>query len=175
MSKYVKDLMTREYDQRFSEKDSACVVSIIGMDAISTNNFRGSLREKNIRIQVVKNSLARRAFTDTPLEPLGKALEGPCALVVSDDDTSAIDMAKTLVGLKKAHPKLELKMGILEGDPDLIDVEQLAKMKGREELLSDLAGQILAPAARLAGCLAGPGGRLAGCFKAMAEKEGEGE
>jgi large subunit ribosomal protein L10 len=174
MSKYIKDLMTQDYSQRFKDKDSACTVSIIGMDAVSANRFRGALREKNIRVQVVKNSLARRAFAETALSPLGKAMEGPCALVTSEDEMSAIDLAKTLVELKKEYPTLELKLGILEGDPELVEVDCLAKMKGRQELLSELAGQIMGPAARLAGCLAGPGGRLAGCFKAMAEKE-EGE
>lgn len=173
MSKLIKDMMTDEYRQRFQGKDHACVVSVIRMDAISANKFRGELTGKQLQMQVVKNSLARRAFTETPLEPLGKALEGPCAVVVSEEDATAIDMAKVLVDFKKAYPALELKIGILEGDTDLMEVEQLAKMKGRLELLADIAGCIASPGRKLAGCLAGPGGRIAGCLKAMADKEGE--
>lgn len=169
MSKKVKDLITKEYEDAYGEVDSACVVSVIGMDAISTNRFRGELRSKNIRLQVVKNSLARRALMDSPLKPLTDALEGPCAVATGGE--SVIDLAKILVGMKKTYPAIELKRGIIEGDPDLVDVEQLARMKGRSELLSDLAGLITSPARNLAGCLAGPGGRLAGCFKAMGEKE----
>ena len=169
MSKPVKDLMTQEYQRRYGEMESACIVSVIGLDAISTNRLRGELRAKDLRLQVVKNSLARRAFSDGPMAPVGKALEGPCALVTGGE--SAIDAAKALVVLQKTYPEIELKLGMMEGDPELIEVEKLAKMKNRVELLGELAGQLLGPGARLAGCLAGPGGRIAGCVKAIGESE----
>ena len=169
MSKPVKNVMTQEYVGRYGQLGNACVVSVIGLDAVSTNQLRGELFRKNLELHVVKNSLARRAFAGTAMEPLGQALEGPCALVTGEG--SAIDLAKTLVDLQKNYPKVELKIGILDGDAELIDVAQLAKMKGRQELLADLAGMIHGPAAKLAGCLVGPGGRLAGCFKAIAEKQ----
>lgn len=171
MSKAVKNLLTEEYRQSYGELDNACVVDVTRLDGVSANRLRRALNAKNIKVQVVKNSLARRALADLPLGPLANALDGPCALVTGGE--SAIDMAKVLVDLKKTYPTLELKQSILEGDPDLIEVERVARMKGRVELLSDLAGLLLSPAASLAGCLKGPGGRLAGCFKAMAEKEDE--
>ena len=168
MSKPVKDLMTREYQRRYGELESACIVSVIGLDAISTNRLRGELRAKNLRLQVVKNSLARRAFAAGPMAPVGEALDGPCALVTGGE--SAIDAAKVLVDLQKTYTQIELKLGMMAGYPELIEVEKLAKMKNRVELLAELAGQLLSPAARLAGCLASPGGRIAGCVKAMEEK-----
>ena len=173
MSKPVKDLITEEYKTRFADKKNACVISVIGMEGVAANQFRGELKKRHLHLQVVKNRLARRAFMDTPLAPLGEALKGPCALVVSEDNLSAIDLAKTLIGFKKDYPQLEFRLGLLEGDTELIEVEHLAAMKGREELLADLAMLIASPGRSLAGCLAGPGGRLAGCFKAMAEKEPE--
>jgi large subunit ribosomal protein L10 len=173
MSKPVKDLITQEYVGRYSKLSNACLVSVIGLDAISTNKLRGTLRARRIEMQVLKNSLARRAFADGPLAPLAGALDGPCALVVGGE--SIIDVAKALVEMKKTYPGIELKQGILEGDPDLVDVERLARMKSRGELLSDLAMLIASPGRRLAACLLGPGGRLAGCFKAMADKEEKAE
>ena len=171
MSKSVKDLVTREYKGGYDGVDSACVVSVIGMDAISTNRLRGELLSQNIRLQVIKNSLARRAFGDGPLGPLAAALEGPCALVTGGE--SIIDVAKTLAGFCKTYPQIELKKGILAGDPDLIDVAQLAKMKNRGELLADVAMLIASPGRALAACLSSPGGRIAGCLKAIAEKHQE--
>jgi large subunit ribosomal protein L10 len=173
MSKPIKDLMTREYQRRYSQTSSACVVSVIGLDAISTNKLRGELRARKLRLQVVKNSLARRAFGDTPLAPLCGAFDGPCALVTGAG--TAIEIAKALADLHKSYPKIELRVGILEGEPELISVEELAKMKGRLELLSDLAGATRSPGARLAGCLAAGGGRIAGCLKAIVEKSEKGE
>ncbi|NLE58601.1 MAG: 50S ribosomal protein L10 [Planctomycetes bacterium] len=173
MSKPTKDFVTREYAGRYADLTNACVVSVIGLDAISTNKLRGELRSKKISLHVVKNSLARRAFTDSSLAPLATVLEGPCALVVGGE--SIIDVAKTLVELKKKYPAIELKKGILEGDPDLLDVERLSQMKSRGDLLAEVAMLIASPGRRLAGCIGGPGGRLAGCFKAIADKEESGQ
>jgi large subunit ribosomal protein L10 len=171
MSKPVKDLVTNEYKKLFGDADGACVVSVIGLDAISTNKLRGELRKKQISLKVVKNSLAKRAFGSGPLAPLGAALNGPCALVTGGG--SVIDVAKTLVELKKTYPKIELRQGVLGGEADLIDLEMLAKMKSRAELAGDVAMLILSPGRNIAGCLAGPAGRLAGCLKTIADKKDE--
>ena len=104
MSKPVKNLITEEYRKKYEGLDSACVVSVIGLDAISTSKLRSELRAKKIRLQVVQNSLARRAFASTVLAPLGDALSGPCALVTGGE--SIIDVAKTLLALKKTFPKI---------------------------------------------------------------------
>jgi len=173
MSKPVKGLISREYQSRYGGVESACLVSVVGLDAISTNRLRGELQARNIRLEVVKNSLARRAFADGPLAPLGKALRGPCALVTGDE--SVIDLAKLLVECRKRYPQIELKQGILHGDPALIDVEELARMKSRSELLGELAMLFASPAGLLAGAVAGPGGRIAGCLKAIAEKQDGGQ
>jgi large subunit ribosomal protein L10 len=171
MSKPVKDLVTNEYKKLFGGADGACVVSVIGLDAISTNKLRGELRNKKIVLKVVKNSLAKRAFSDGPLAPLGPALSGPCALVTGGG--SVIDVAKTLVELKKTYPKIELRQGVLGGEADLIDLELLAKMKSRAELAGEVAMLILSPGRKIAGCLAGPAGRIAGCLKAIADRKEE--
>jgi large subunit ribosomal protein L10 len=168
MSKPVKDIITQEYEALYNEVNSACVVNVIGLDAISTNKLRNELKAKKIRMQVVRNSLARRALERAPLGPLTSALDGPCALVTGGE--SVIDVAKTLVGLKKAYPKLELKIGMVEGDPDLLEVERMAKLKSRIETLGEVAMLIMSPARRLAGCINAPGGKIAGCLKAIADK-----
>jgi large subunit ribosomal protein L10 len=173
MSKAVKNLITNEYKARYDGLDSACVVSVIGLDAIATNRLRRELAAKKIRLQVVKNSLARRAFADTSLAPLAGSLEGPCALVTGGE--SIIDVAKTLIETQKGYPKLELKLAVLGGDPELITVEQLSKMKSRQELLADIAMLIASPARRLAACLGTPASRIAGCVKTLIEKQEKAE
>ncbi len=168
MSKPIKDVITREYQTSYAELDAACVVNVIGLDAVSTNRLRSELTAKNIHMQVVRNSLARRALEKNTLGPLAAALEGPCALVTGGE--SVIDVAKLLVGMKKTYPKLELKLGMVEGDPSLMEVEQISKLKSRVEMLGEVAMLIASPGRRLAGCLQSPGGKLAGCVKAIVEK-----
>lgn len=168
MSKPVKDLITRELAGRYRGVDSACVVDLTGLDAVSTHRLRGGLRSRGIRLQVVKNRIARRAFAGTPLEPLGNSLDGPCALATGGE--SVVDVAKELTQWAKELPALKLKQAIVEGDPALVPVEELARWKSRSETLGEVVLMIASPGRRLAGCLAGPGGRIAGCVRAIVDK-----
>ena len=168
MSKQIKEMVRAALASRYADARSACVVDLTGLDVKSTERLRCTLREKSARIQVVKNSMARRALVGTVLEPLGDALEGPCALVTSED--SIIDAAKALVALTKEFASLGLKHAVYEGDPALLTVEQLSKMRSKTELLGDVAMLVVSPGRAIAGCLAGPQGKIAGCLKAMIEK-----
>ncbi len=170
MSKAVKEMIMQELRTRYAGIDSACVVDMTGMNVQQQQRLRRLLRERSARLEVVKNSLARRAFSDGPLAPLGEALQGPCALVTSKE--SLVEAAKALVEAAKEFETLTLKHAILEGDPELVTVEQLAKMKSRAELIGEVIMLVTSPARRLAGCLTGPPSRIAGCLKTLAEREG---
>lgn len=168
MSKPVKDLVTREIKERYQDQNSAFVVDLTGLSVLQQEKIRLLLGERKAKLQVVKNSLARRALEGSPLEPLGKSLEGPCALVVSSE--SLVEAAKALVAAAKEFANLKLKKAIYEGDPDLLTVEQLAKMKTKRDLLGEIAMLVASPGRAIAGCLSSPQARIAGCLKAMADK-----
>jgi large subunit ribosomal protein L10 len=167
MSKPVKNLVTEYIKDRYKGVESACVVDLTGLDVQATQKIRSAIRDANGRMEVVKNSLARRAFVNTPLEPLGKVLKGPSALVVGE---SIVDLAKTLAELVRAHEKLKLKEAILEGDADLLTVVMLSKMKSRIEILGDVAALIFGPGRLVAGAIASPQGKIAGCIKTLADR-----
>lgn len=171
MSKPLKDAITTEYRQAYGDEDSVCVIDMTGLNANDTHRLRNDLRAKDMQIRVVKNSLARRAFADSPLEALGKNLGGPCALVTGGE--SIIDVAKELARWAKELAPLKLKDAIMEGDPELLTVAELAKLKGRLEMLGEIIMLGASPARALVGCLASPASKLAGCMKAMIEKNEE--
>ena len=95
MSKPVKDLISSTLKSRYEGVQDVCVVDLTGLDVQRTQRLREDLRSKSMRLQVVKNSMARRAFADGPLAPLGERLKGPCALVTGGD--SIVEVAKVLV------------------------------------------------------------------------------
>ena len=68
MSKFVKEMMVREYRDRFSDISQALIVDIRGIEANENNALRLELHAKNIRVSVLRNTLARDAFTGTDLE-----------------------------------------------------------------------------------------------------------
>lgn len=168
MSKAVKELMTGVLRKSYAGIENACVVDLTGLRVPEQEQLRRDLREKSARLEVVKNSLASQAFRETPLEPLGRALDGPCALVTTS--ASLIDAARVLVAAAKEFKSLGLKQAILDGNPNLINVEELARMKGRLELLGELAMLVTSPGRNLAGCLSGPQSRVAGCLKTLADR-----
>lgn len=168
MSKFVKALVTEELKSRYADLSSACVVDLTGLDVASQEKLRRALSSKSATLEVVKNSLARRAFAGGPLDPLGKVLEGPCALVTSRE--SLIEVARLLIDTAKQFNKLKLKQAIFDGDPSLMTIVELAKMKGWRELLGEVAMLITSPGRALAGCIRSPQAKIAGCLKALADK-----
>lgn len=168
MSKTIKGMVTDELRSHYDGIDSACVVDITGMDVLEQQQLRRNLRESNAKMQIVKNSMARRAFEGGSLAPLGQVLEGPSALVVSE--RSVIDIAKLLVESAKSISELTLKQAIMDGDADLFTVEQLAKMKSQVELIADVSMLISSPGRAIAACLKSPQSKIAGCLKAVIEK-----
>jgi large subunit ribosomal protein L10 len=168
MSKPVKNLVMAELVKRYAGVDSACVVELTGINGVATHKLRGSLRSKGIELHVIKNRLAKRALAETKLSPVREALEGPCALATGG--SSIVDVAKELVRLRKDFPTLALKKTVVEGDTSLVDVELVAKWKGKLETQGEVAMLAASPGRRLAGCIVSPGGKIAGCVKAIVEK-----
>jgi large subunit ribosomal protein L10 len=168
MSKAIKALITDDLKTRYAGATSACVVEITGLDVQAQEKMRRDLRAKSGRLEVVKNSLAKYAFKGGPLEALGDALTGPCALVTAKE--SMIEVAKYLVEATKDFKSLKLKVAVYEGDRALITVEALSRMRGKRELLGELAMLLASPGRALAGCLRSPQAKIAGCLKTLADK-----
>jgi ribosomal protein L10 len=175
MSKLVKDLITTELKSRFDGVTDLFLVNLVGVDAIKTQTLRKKLREKNIHLMMVKNSLARRATEGTALAP---AFEGSTGmLAVAYGATDVVALAKEIAKLaddKNMQP-FSATGGVMGGAKLTADeVKDISKWPSREELLSMLVGQILSPGAKLASQVSGVGGALVSQIKEKA-KEPEGE
>jgi len=171
MSKKVKGLVQRDIADRLKDIDGVAVINPRGISATKTNNIRRRLREKGMRMTVVKNTLARRAAGDGKLKGFDKLLDGPSAVIYGKSTAIAI-VARTLLEEKKNDDTIELRGVFFDGEVYVGDkgVEQASKLPTREEAIGQLVGLILSPAANLAGALLGPAGTLAGIVKAIEEK-----
>ena len=81
MSKKVKSLIEKELADRFKDVDGVAVINPRGIAATKTNMIRRRLREKGLRMTVVKNTLAKRAVGDGKLKGFDKLLDGPSAVI----------------------------------------------------------------------------------------------
>jgi large subunit ribosomal protein L10 len=111
--------------------------------------LRKALRGVGAKYQVVKNTLAERAAKGTKVEGALKDLAGVTSIAYTTGDPVA--MAKALTKVAKDTPEFTFKVGVVEGRVVSVkEIESLATMPSKEELMSKLLLLINAPAQRLA-------------------------
>jgi large subunit ribosomal protein L10 len=169
MSKRVKSLITAELQTKFKGADAVVVIDYTGIDSKTTGFIRADLRQKKVKLTVVRNALAAKALEHAGLKGAGSLLTGTNAVCYGGE--SVVDIVKELVEQAKKVEKLKIKGSIVEGQ--LLDSKAttaLAKLPSKKELQGIIAGQIVGPARKLAGQIVAPGRKIAGQIKAVEEK-----
>jgi len=174
MSKPVKNLLTETYKRKFADIDGAVLIDIRGMAANDVNRLRSGLAEKQFRVTVVRNSLAKKAIQDTALANLERLLDGPSAVVYGAE--SIVVAARELIEWARQIENLQVKGAVMEGTlfgPD--EIEALSKYPTRQEAQAQAVQIILSPAQNLVGSVLSPGRKLAAIIKSIEEKRERGE
>lgn len=173
MSKFVKQLMTDDLVSKWDGVEELMLVNVVGMEANETVALRKRLREKDISLMVIKNSLARRATEGTGLAPAFEGAKGAQAVVWGAEDV--VSLAKEVIAIAEADEfeKFEPTGGVLDGAKlSPADVKAVSKWPSRTEMLSTISGQLLGPAMTLSAQLLGPAKMVASQVKQKSEEEG---
>jgi len=170
MSKELKNMTVEEYSRRLKGVSDAVLVNVIGMDSLSTFQFRKELRSKNLNLLVVKSSLARRATEGTSLVNAFEGSDGSVAVVWGGDDF--VSLAKEIVEIQKKpeYEKCKSRGGVMDGEklsPEKL--VEVSKWPNRTQQIGLLVGQILAPGANLLSQIKAPGGLLMSQVKKKSE------
>lgn len=167
MAKELKQLMIRQLEAGVGALDSCVVVDYKGLDSEKTQDLRTSLRKRGVRMRVVHNRLARRAFAGKGApETFQGLLRGPTAVLYGED--GALSASKSIVEWRKKNADLlKIKGGLLGGQMlGVSDVEKLAAIPDRETLLGGVVARMLGPIAVLANAASSLLAHLAGSAKA---------
>src|SRR5216684_7281719 len=122
--------------------------------------LRKLLRSSGAKYTVVKNTLAEKAAKGTKVEGALKDLAGVTSIAYTTGDPVA--MAKALTKYAKDMPEFTFKVGVVEGRVVSIkEIEALASMPSKEELMSKLLFLMNAPAQRLVTAMSAVGRNLA--------------
>jgi len=142
-----------EIKDRLASAEAAVLTEYRGLTVSDIAALRAALRPAATDYKVFKNTLARRAATDAGLTEVADQLTGPVAIAfVRSDGGDAVTAAKALRDFARTNPNLVLKGGLLGSRPlSPRDVEALAEVPPREELLARLAGGFQAPLTKAAG------------------------
>ncbi len=165
MSKAIekKKVIVEEIKDKFNRSTSMLVVDYRGLDVAEATELRKQFREAGVDYSVYRNTLIRRAAKETGNEEIIEDLNGPNAIAFGYDDPIA--PAKIAKNFAKDHDKLELKVGVLEGEMYKgAQLDKVASIPSREELIAKLLGSLKAPVSNFAYVL-----------KAIADKKQEEE
>ncbi len=176
MSKPIKTIMMRDYTSRVGvDTKDAALISIRGLKAIDNAKVRNTLAKKKIKVTVVRNALARKAFEGSDLKALTELMTGASALAYGGE--SVIEVAREIVGLMGKFPTIELKGALLDGQlfKGKAGVEELSKFPTKDEAIAQVVTLIVSPARKLVAQIKGPGSGVAGIVKAIETKLEKGE
>jgi len=165
MSKVIKQMQMDALKKTFTGVRDLVLLSASGLSALEENQMRLGLRKKKIYMHMVKNSLARRVFSDLGMK-LDKAWAGPTVLAWGAD--SLADLSKTLDAIMKKNKKLLPKTALADGQE--VSFKQALAMPTRSEALARVVGLALAPAARIVGQIKAPAARVVGQIRSLKDK-----
>ena len=135
--------------EQMKEAKLILLVDYRGINVTDVTELRTDLRKVNSKYAVIKNNITRRALAECGLEGLEEQLEGPTAVIMSDEDY--LEPSKIIYNFSKNNDYYKIKGGVIEGKVmSAEEIITLAKLPSRETLLSMLAGALLGNISKVA-------------------------
>ena len=172
--------MTREEKSREIElltealegSDVMYVTDIAGLDAAQTTNLRRLCFKADIKLNVVKNTLLRKAMEKSSknFEDLYPTLKGSTSIMLSETGNAPAKLIQDFRKKKQTKPVLKgayIQEAVFVGDHNL---EALSALKSKEELVADIIALLQSPAKNVISGLKSGGATLAGLLKTLEER-----
>jgi large subunit ribosomal protein L10 len=174
MSKAVKQLELDDLRKTLKDVKDYVLLEPVKLDSAAEYAFRKTLRGKNVRVKLVKNSYAKKVFAEMGVT--APALSGPTLVCWGGDSPKALGTAvNTAMGESKkdakAPDKFKERTGIVEGAP--MPLKDMMNVPTRLEAIGEIIAAVNGPGSAIAGALTGPASQLASILKAIEEKTGE--
>src|SRR5512141_2545335 len=148
----------------------AFLIDYKGLSVPAVTDLRRQIRGANSGYVVVQNTLALRALEGKPLGSLKEHFTGMTGVAYSTTDVVAL--AKVLHTFGKTNPNLKVKAALLDGKPVAAkELETLANLPSRLELVGRLLGLMQSPMRRLVTVLAAPHRNVAATLAAISKQK----
>jgi large subunit ribosomal protein L10 len=166
MSKVIKQMEMDVLKRTFQDVRDFVVLSTEKLSCQANDQLRAALRKKSIRLQMVKNSLARRVFDELGMK-LSSYWQGTSLLAWGAGSLS--ELSRELDTLLKKNDRVKVKGAISEGQE--VTFQAAREMPTRAEAVGRVIGLALGPASHLVGQILGPASQVAGQIKTLSEKK----
>jgi large subunit ribosomal protein L10 len=172
MKKEDKDKIIESLVEKISNYKNFYLADTSELNAADTSALRRKCFEKQIKLEVVKNTLLKKALekVEGDFEELYGTLNYSTSIMFSETSNGP---AKLIKEFRKGKPKPVLKAAYVEesiyvGDNQL---DALVNIKSKFELVGDIIGLLQSPSKNVISALQSSGGKLAGIVKTLSEKE----
>jgi large subunit ribosomal protein L10 len=167
MKRAEKEALVTGLKDRITQSSTVYLTDFTGLSVKNMTDLRRRFRSAGIEFLVAKNTLALRALHEVSIDSLDDVLAGPTGFVFAGAEP--VGAAKVLADFRKeTQNKPAVKAGLVDGKrvtPE--EVQQLAKLPTREELLSQAAGAFQGPLQGFVGVLSGMLNQFVGALEAL--------
>jgi len=165
-----KQAVVAEVSAEVAKAQAIVLAEYRGLAVGNMTELRKRARNSGVFLRVLKNTLARRAVSETPFAGLTEKMIGPLFYGISSDPVA---VAKVLHEFSRENvEKFVIKGGAM---PNVVmspqQVADLARMPSREQLLAMLLGTMQAPIAKLARTLNEVPGKFVRTLAAIQEQK----
>jgi len=166
-----KKAVVEEITDKLSNSNAVYIANYSNMSVADMGSLRGKFREGNVLFKVYKNTLIKRAMDDLGgYDDLYPHLVEQNGFAFVDEELAA--PAKVLKDFIKENNKPKFKAALIDGDYyDENQLDTLAAMKSRIEVIGDIVGLLMAPMSNVVSGLQAQGSNIAGALQTIAEKE----
>ena len=172
MNKKEKNELIDVLNNMLEENKNFYLADIAGLTAEESSSLRRLCYKQNVTIQVVKNTLLKKAFdkNSKDFNQLDEILKGNTSIMFADEAKAPASVIKTF---RKKSEKPILKAAHIEeefyiGDNNL---SILSELKSKNELIGDIIILLQSPAKNVISSLQSSSSKLSGIVKALSEKK----
>ena len=171
MNKQEKKQAVAELSEQFSAANAYYFTDTSALSVEQINKIRRKCFEKNVQLKVAKNTLIKIALggMDADYSELDAALKGPTSIMFSETPNVP---AKLIKELRKDFDKPVFKGAVIDEDVFVGEgnLETLASLKSREELIGEIIGLLQSPAKNVISGLQSGGNNLSGILKTLGDR-----
>ncbi|MBC5836370.1 50S ribosomal protein L10 [Flavobacterium muglaense] len=154
MTREEKSIAIEDLTAQLAGTNIVYVADISGLNAETTSNLRRACFKAGIKLEVVKNTLLVKAMevSENEYGDLPSVLTGNSAIFISD---VANGPGKIIKDFRKKSAKPVLKGAYINNEVYIGDdqLDALATIKSKEELIGELIGLLQSPAQRIISAL----------------------
>ncbi|MFO7615269.1 MAG: 50S ribosomal protein L10 [Bacteroidales bacterium] len=173
MTREEKNQMIDSLAETLKNSETVYIADISDLDSSNSTRLRSLCYKRNITLQVVKNTLLKKAMEKSEKDFTGLygILNGPTSLMISEAGNVP---AKLIKEFRKTSDRPILKGAYIQemvfiGDEQL---DLLVSLKSKNELIGDIILLLQSPVRNVISGLQSGGHKLSGILKTLSEKEG---